>query len=64
MNKLSSIDWVALVLVIVGGLNWLLTAFNYNLVAMLGDQVAMIVYVLVGLCAIWLAVLAPKLRKA
>jgi len=66
MNKLSALDWVALVLVIVGGLNWGLYAFQYNLVSMLfgaGSQIEMIVYVLVGLSAIWLAVISPKLQK-
>lgn len=43
---------IAYVLVIVGALNWGLTAFNYNVVDMIfgaGSTVAMIVYLLVGL---------------
>jgi len=46
---------VTFTLLVIGGLNWLLTAFSYNVVVMvLGTgQVAMIVYVLVGLSAIW-----------
>jgi len=44
---------IALVLLIIGGLNWLLTAFGWNVVAYLGDVVAKIVYVLVGLSAIF-----------
>lgn len=48
---------VAFILVIVGGLNWGLVAFNYNVVsALLGSwpAVEMIMYVLVGLSAIYL----------
>lgn len=49
---------IAFVLLVVGGLNWGLTAFGYNLVYMtLGSwpMVEMIVYVLVGLSAIYIA---------
>ena len=65
--KLTVIDWIVLVLVIVGGLNWgLVGAFNFDLVATLFGAMSMlsrIVYVLVGLAAIWLAVISPKLKK-
>lgn len=47
---------ISLVLVIVGGLNWLLVGlFNFNLVtALLGDgTLSTIVYVLVGLAALY-----------
>jgi hypothetical protein len=67
MNKLSTLDWVALVLTIIGGLNWgLVGLFKFNLVsAILGDMsiIARIVYVLVGLAAVYLAVTAGKLAK-
>ena len=63
--KLNTIDWVALVLVIVGGLNWLLVgAFDFDLVAAIfGDMSAIsrIVYVLVGLSAVYLIYTAVKL---
>ncbi|MCX6721085.1 MAG: DUF378 domain-containing protein [Candidatus Staskawiczbacteria bacterium] len=64
--KLNTLDIVALVLVIVGGLNWLLVAFNYNLVtALLGSMPSLvaIVYILVGLAAIYLAVISMKLER-
>ena len=65
--KLTGIDWVALVLTIVGGLNWgLVGAFNFNLVDALfgeGSALARIVYVLVGLSATWLIYTATKLRR-
>ncbi len=47
---------LAFVLLIVGGLNWLLTAFGWNVVEMvLGGwpRVEQIVYVLVGLSAVY-----------
>lgn len=45
---------VAWILLIIGGLNWLLTGLitSWDLANSLGDTVAMIIYVLVGLSAI------------
>ncbi|MBL8030228.1 MAG: DUF378 domain-containing protein [Candidatus Doudnabacteria bacterium] len=67
MNKLNFIDWLALVLVIVGGLNWgLVGFFSYDLVAALfGDMsgLSRIVYGLVGLSAIYLLAISPSLSK-
>jgi len=58
---------VALVLVIVGGLNWgLVAAFNFDLVATLfgaGSILAKVVYGLVGLSALVVAALIPSLMK-
>ncbi len=56
---MKALHMVSFVLLIVGGLNWGLTAFNYNVVDMLlgaGSSLAMIVYVLVGLAAVFEAV--------
>lgn len=50
---------IAFILTIIGGLNWLLVAFNWNLVdAIFGEAStgSMIVYILVGLSAIWLII--------
>lgn len=67
MNKLNVWDWIALVLVIVGGLNWgLFGLFGFDLVAYLFGSIpvlSMIVYDLVGLAAIYIAVISPKLKK-
>ncbi|MFH1451570.1 MAG: DUF378 domain-containing protein [archaeon] len=56
MNK-SVIDWIVLVLVIIGGLNWgLVGFFNYNLVGELfgsTSTLTKIIYDLVGLSALW-----------
>lgn len=64
--KLTWLDTGALVLVIVGGLNWGLAVFNFNLVNQLLGGVPMletIVYGLVGLAAIYVAMMVPKLNK-
>lgn len=64
--KLTWLDTGALVLVIVGGLNWGLAVFNFNLVNQLFGGVPMletIVYGAVGLAAIYVAMMVPKLSK-
>lgn len=54
----SVIDWIALVLVTIGGLNWGLVGFlDWNLVDAIlgmGSTLAMIVYILVGLSGLWM----------
>jgi len=68
MNKLSALDWVAVVVLAIGGLNWALVGlFNFDLVAAIfGDMSALtrIVYDLVGLAAIYVLVISGKLRRA
>ena len=44
---------VTFILLVIGGLNWGLYAFDYNVVGMLPSQIAMIIYVLVGLSALY-----------
>jgi len=64
--KLNILDTIALILVIVGGLNWgLVGLMQYNLVeAILGQTtLAAIVYILVGLAAVYLAVISVKLER-
>jgi uncharacterized membrane protein YuzA (DUF378 family) len=67
MSKLSALDWIALILLVVGGLNWLLVGlFGFDLVAAIfGDMsaVARIIYVIVGLCAIYTLIISTKLGK-
>jgi uncharacterized membrane protein YuzA (DUF378 family) len=67
MNKLSGMDWLALILLIVGGLNWLLIGlFNFDLVAAIfGPMTAIskIIYVVVGLATIYVIFLSGKLMK-
>ncbi|MBC8359742.1 MAG: DUF378 domain-containing protein [Candidatus Aminicenantes bacterium] len=67
MGKLNVVGWIALVLVIVGGLNWALVGiFKFDLVAWIfGDMsvVSRIVYILVGIAAVYMAIIAAKLGK-
>ncbi len=53
---MKALDIVAAILLVVGGLNWgLIGAFNFNFVtyALGTDSLAHIVYILVGLAAIY-----------
>ena len=54
---MKALNLITLILVIVGGLNWgLVGAFNFDLVATLfgdGAILSRLVYVLVGLSALW-----------
>ncbi len=63
LNKLSVIDWIAMILVIVGGLNWGLSIWDINLVEMIFGSIDTWIYALVGLSALWVAWLSPKLSK-
>jgi len=67
MNKLTAIDWIAVILLAVGGLNWgLVGIFNFDLVAAIfGDMSALsrIVYAVVGICAIYVLAISAKLGK-
>lgn len=58
--KGKGLHMVTWILLIVGGLNWGLTAFGWNVVSYLGETLAMIVYVLVGLSAIYELVMHKK----
>ncbi len=57
MDK-NVIDWIAIVLVIIGGLNWGLVGFlQFDLIASLfgtASTIARIIYSLVGISALWM----------
>ncbi len=65
MKKLNVIDIIALILLIIGGLNWGLAIFKINLVPLIFrlDIIIKIVYALVGLSAIYILVSIGKLGK-
>lgn len=67
-NRLSAVDWIALVLVLVGALNWgLVGLFEFDLVGTLfGDMstFSRIIFSLVGVAAVYVAVISLKLKKA
>jgi len=54
---------VAFILLVIGGLNWLLFAFGWNLVSTIfgaGSTLSMIIYILIGLSAVLEAVTHNK----
>jgi len=63
MPKMNALDWIALILVLVGALNWgLVGFFKFDLVASIfGDMttVSRIVYDLVGLAAVYMILTLP-----
>ena len=53
---MKAIHMIAWILLIIGGLNWGLTAFGWNVVDKIfgaGSTVSMIIYILVGLAALY-----------
>ncbi|MDD4332546.1 MAG: DUF378 domain-containing protein [Patescibacteria group bacterium] len=67
MNNLTKLDWVALILVIIGALNWALVGiFSFDLVAAIFGNMtvlARIIYTLVGISGIYLAVVSMRLAR-
>lgn len=59
MIRLTAIDWIALILVIVGALNWgLVGTFQFDLVAAIFGNMSIlskVIYTLVGLSAVWVS---------
>lgn len=60
-RQLNALDWVALALLVIGGINWgLVGLFQFDLVANLfggaDAVVSRIVYVLVGLSGVYVAI--------
>jgi len=54
---MNALDWIANILVLVGGINWgLVGAANINLVEMIfgAGNIANIVYILVGISALYM----------
>ena len=67
-SRLNALDWVAMLLLMIGGLNWgLVGLFNVDIVAALfGTQSALsrIVYVLVGLSALYSIYTSSKMASS
>lgn len=63
--RMGALDWIAWVLVIIGGINWgLIGLFDFNLVTMLfGESLtSSIIYIIVGVAAIYLLFAIPARR--
>ncbi|MCG2694030.1 DUF378 domain-containing protein [Candidatus Parcubacteria bacterium] len=67
MKKLNVLDWLALVLVVVGAFNWgLVGLFKFDLVAAILGELSVpsrVVYALVGVSALYVLVMVGKLGK-
>jgi len=63
---MKALHIIAFILLVIGGLNWLFVAFGWNLVSAIFGMgtITMIIYILVGLSAIWEAVMHGKNCKA
>jgi uncharacterized membrane protein YuzA (DUF378 family) len=60
---MKALHMIAFTLLVIGGVNWLLVAFNWNLVTLIfgaWPAVVMLIYILVGLSAILEAVTHGK----
>ena len=67
-SRMNALDWISLVLMVIGGLNWgLVGAIDLDLVAALlgpGSMPSRIVYMLVGLAALYGVILMARLGRS
>jgi uncharacterized membrane protein YuzA (DUF378 family) len=67
MRRLTTLDYITLALVIIGGLNWgLIGLFEFDLVTAIFGEMTFLsraIYILVGLSALYTAVLAAQLTR-
>jgi uncharacterized protein len=60
---MKAVHIIAFVLLVIGGLNWLLFAFGWNLVSTIfgaGSTLSMLIYILIGISAIYEALMHGK----
>ena len=66
-GTMNAVDWIAMALLIVGGINWgLVGLFELDLVATIFGEmsaVSRLVYILVGASALWCLYTATKLGR-
>lgn len=67
-KSMNAVDWIAMALLIIGGLNWgLVGLFNIDVVASLFGEmstVSRIIYALVGLSALYSIYTSSKMSRA
>ncbi|MFH0969076.1 MAG: DUF378 domain-containing protein [Patescibacteria group bacterium] len=67
MKNLNALDWIAIIVLIVGGLNWgLVGVFNLDLIkAIFGDMSALsrVIYLIVGTSAVYVLAISFQLVK-
>ena len=68
MSRLNAFDWGAVILSIIGALNWgLVGAFQFDLVGVIfGDMTALsrLIYIIVGLAGIYLILTVIKMAQS
>lgn len=66
-KRMTAAEWIPMLLLIVGGLNWgLVGLFDFNLVAALfgeGSAISRIIYVAVGLSALYSLYMSARLSS-
>ena len=66
-SKINAVDWIAMSLLIIGGLNWgLVGLFNFDLVATLFGEMSVlsrVVYTVVGLSALYSIITSSKMAR-
>ena len=64
MKQMNFLDWIAVAILIAGGLNWgLIGIFNLDLIAAIFGElttISRVFYTLVGLAAVYMIVAAPS----
>ena len=62
---MRTLNRIAVILLIVGGLNWLAVgAFDFDLIAALfGDALSRLVYIIVGVAAIYALIACDRLKR-
>ena len=67
-SRMNGLDWLALAVMMLGGMNWALVgAFDFDAVATLfgpGSIIARILYILVGIAALWGFAMMRLARRA
>lgn len=67
MKKMNFLDWLALILVVIGGINWgLIGLFNFDLVSAIFGSMTLItraVFTLVGVAAIYVAFMPAMMES-
>jgi len=67
-SHLNAIDWIAMVLLIIGGINWgLVGFFNFDLVAAIFGRMSAfsrVIYALVGLSALYTIYTTTKMARS
>ena len=67
LKKPSVLDWIALIIIVIGGLNWgLYGLYQLNIISMIFggfSMIARVVYIIVGIAAIYAIVRALLCHK-